>query len=352
MRVELGAAALAVAIATAGCAIRLDTAPPPPVPDGGGAPVPPPGCTPLADVATLVTGRLDSLRLGDGRVVVVAGDATVDGQRDSFVFAPPAPGDPASFGDCLTAISPTPVHPAVDLSALLPGDHARPLAGVTTAAGSYLFFSAVHADGFAGDGFGVARWDGAVGRFVAPVWLWTADRPSYGSGAAVDGDTVYVYGGRAGDFLADDMFVARAPAGQIDVASAYVYWQGGGAWTADPDRAAPFAQGGGAPSVAWVADRARFLLAYTTPLSTAITLRSGLGPSGPWSGPVTLGPCALGAADPGAFCGDVVLNPLLASGAGEIPIAQAVATLNRPAGVADDAYRTRLVRASWPDDLP
>jgi hypothetical protein len=150
------------------------------------------------------------------------------------------------------------------------------------------------------------------------------------------------------------MFVARAAVDAIAVPGAYHYWGGGGSWVPDPDRAVPFAEGGTAPSVAWDAVRRRWLLAYAAPLATEISVRSGLGPSGPWSLPVPLGRCALPAEDPGAFCADVVLYPWLppAPNGDGVLLSQQVTTFDRPAGVPDSAFGTRLVSAAWPASLP
>jgi hypothetical protein len=129
---------------------------------------------------------------------------------------------------------------------------------------------------------------------------------------------------------------------------------GGGTWVPDPDHAVPFAEGGAPPSVAWDATRGRWLLAYAAPLATEISVRSGLGPNGPWSLPVPLGRCALPREDPGPFCTDLVVYPWLprAPGEDEILLAQQVGRLDRPGDARDAAYGTRLVSAGWPPSLP
>jgi len=336
-----------------GCGYRLD-ATPPAAPDGG-PPPPLASCAPLAGVADLVTGRLVWATLPDQRGLVIAGGATIAGQDDSRAFVVTEPDLAAAFADCLRSATPLPNRPAVDLSGLAPGDRAQPLASVALASDTYLYFSALHADGLASDGFGVARWDAAAAQFRDPVLLWTADRPSYGSGAVFDGTSVYVFGGLNDGYLSAEMFLARVAPDQVAVPAAYAYWRGGGAWDPDPDAAAPFAGGGAAPTVAWDAARNRWLVAYVDPLATEISLRSGLGPGGPWSMPVSLGSCALPAQDPGALCGDVVLypsSPAANPGGPELLLAQGVVTFSRPPGVPDSTYTTRLVQAPWPAALP
>jgi hypothetical protein len=333
-----------------GCAIRLDDPPTGDDRDAGAIPQLP-SCAPLAGAVERIVGRLVWVPLPDGRTLVVAGQVTVGGETDSR-------GLVLGAGGCLAGATLLPARPIVDLSGTpVAGDHAEPLGAVTTAAGAFLYFTAAHPDGLAADGLGVARWNEAAGRFSDAVILWTADRPSYGSGAAADAGTVYVYGGLPGGFLAADMFIARVPADRLAVPGAYEYWHGGGNWDPDPDLALPFAEGGMAPSVTWDAQRARWLLAYATPLATELSVRAGLGPSGPWSLPVTLGRCALPPEDPGSFCGDVTLPPSLPSpgastDADELLMAQAIGALDRPAGLSEDVYATRLVNAAWPAALP
>ena len=351
-------AALALAGAGTGCSISLDTAPPLAVDAGADALVELVGCAPLRGAASRVTGRLDSVTLAEGSLLIVAGAATVGGDTDAFLFGAAAPG---AAGACLenAAVVPAPLVLGTPLD---PAAHTRPLAGLTSPDGiTSLYFESLHADGLGSDGLGVARWDGAARRFGAPVLLWTADRPSFGSGVGFDGTFVYVIGGRAGGFLSSDMFVARVPPDRLAIAGAYEYAQGGGAWGPDADGAGPFAEGGTSPSLAFYPERARWLLAYATPLGGEVTLRSGLGPAGPWSLPVKLGRCAVPETDPEAFCADVVLHPALSPPAGqppaggaadEIVLSYGVGTFSATADTFAPAYETRLVRAPWPPALP
>ena len=211
--------------------------------------------------------------------------------------------------------------------------------------------SADHADGLASDGIGVARWDADGQRFRALSLLWTADRPSYGSAAALVGDQVYVFGGLNARYLSADVYLARVPSAQITDSSAYEYWQGGGNFGADPDLAQPLVEGGQSPSVAWNATQQRWLMLYATPLANELTARSGLDISGPWSAPYTLGRCDLPSSDPSAFCGDLALVPALAPDA-QIALTQGVASFARPAGASDQDFWTRLVQVPWPSALP
>ena len=302
------------------------------------------GCMPAAEHVEKLEGRLGELTLADGRELLVASAASVDGltMTTGLVLG--------NDETCLADAEPLPTRPLLDTSTLHTSAVGRPLAGLTTDT-SYLFFAADRPDGFTNDGFGIARWDADAGRFVAVTLLWTADRPSYGSAAVVDGDYVYVFGGLAARFLAADAYLARAPLARITEPAAYEYWAGGGAYSPNADDAAPLVEAGTSPSVAWNAEHGRFILAYSSPLATDVTVRSGLGVSGPWSLPVTLGRCELPAIDADAFCGDVTLLPLLAQGGG-ITLAQSVGSFARAPGATPADYSTKLIRAAWPSALP
>lgn len=301
------------------------------------------GCLPLADRAMAVTGRILQLSLPDQSSLVVAASASIDGAESSVGFADAQP-------DCLSASTPLSARPIIDISMLGVASVALPLAAVS-ASETFLYFSAQHSDGLASDGIGVARWDADNQRFNALALLWTADRPSYGSAAAVVGDQVYVLGGLPARFLSADIYLARVASAAIAEPSAYEYWQGGGNFGPDADSALPLIEGGSAPSLAFSAARQRFILLYATPFAKEITVRSGLSVSGPWSAPHVLGLCDLPSRDPSSFCGDLTLFPELSSDT-EIAFAQGVASFARPvASTAQDSW-TRLVRAPWPEDLP
>jgi hypothetical protein len=339
MRVEIW---LALAVLLSGCAINLasDDAPSP-APSATAPALS--GCLPLADRASTLTGRLSLVTLPDQSSLVLADSATVNGSESSVGFS-------NASADCLTQSSALSARPIIDVSALAAGTRARPLGSVSLD-DTFVYFSADHSDELASDGIGIARWDPAAQRFVALFLLWTADRPSYGSTAALVDDEVYVLGGLSARFLAADVYLARVPSAQLTVASAYEYWQGGGNFGSDPDSALPLVEGGTSPSVAFDLEQQRWLLLYATPLANELTVRSGLGITGPWSAPYTLGRCDLPSSDPSSFCSAATLLPALA-GAGEIAFSQEVNTFSRPAQATDADFWTRLVRAPWPSMLP
>ena len=340
MRAEAGFLAC---LLVSGCAINLasERAAPTPEPELPALS----GCLPLADRAAALTGRLSLVTLADHTPLALADSATVAGETHSVAFSGASSG-------CLTESTPLAAQPLIDTAALSQGASlaARPLAALTLG-DTVLYFSAEHASGVGSEGFGVARWDANNQRFVALSLLWTADRPSYGSAAALVGDEVYVLGGLAARFLSADVYLARVPRAQLAEPSAYEYWQGGGNFGPDPDSARPLIAGGTAPSLAWNAEHQRWLMLYATPLSTAVTVRSGLGVSGPWSAPYALGACDLPASGTNAFCGELSLTPTLAAD-GQIAFTQGVASFARPATATDQDFWTRLVRVPWPSALP
>ena len=165
------------------------------------------------------------------------------------------------------------MRPIIDASALGANVTARPLAAVSVANVVFLYFSVGHADGLASDGFGIATYDANGQDFIALPLLWTSDRPSYGSAAALVGDEVYVFGGLAARYLSADVYLARVPSAQIVNQSAYEYWQGAGVFGPNPDSAVPLVEGGTEPSVAFDSTRGRWLMLYATPLATDVTVR-------------------------------------------------------------------------------
>ena len=303
------------------------------------------GCLPLADQVTALSGGVSVLALPDQRTLVVASSATVRGTESSSAFAD-------ASGECLTGSNVLAARPIIDCSKLGAALRCHPLGSVGTSPSDvFLYFSADHADDLASDGVGIAHWDAGAERFVADSLLWTSDRPNYGSAAALVEGSVYVFGGIGARFLAADVYLARAPSAQVAEPSAYEYWQGGGSFGSDPDSARPVVEGGLSPSVAFDAAHQRWLMLYATPLADRVTVRTGLGVTGPWSAPYTLGQCDLPTRDPDSFCANLALTPLVA-GKGEIAFSQGVASFSRPPHTTDRDYWTRLVRAPWPSDLP
>lgn len=278
---------------------------------------------------------------------------TLPGEVDALLsVAPDFEGSSASAlfevdgRACGASATPLASRPVLDVS--MHGDvQGRPRSGVFTDA-SYLYFSLDPQNGLESGGAGIARYDDESEAFVSLGLLWTGDRPSYGSAVVLEGDYAYVYGGLPARFLAADVYVARVQVERLAEPAAYEYFQGGGAWSNDPDLAGPLLEGGAMPSV-WRAGPERFLMAYTTPLAQHITLRSGFAPAGPWSRPVTFGACSLPFEQ--AFCGEVSLLPGFAP-EGQVALSQSIDSFEAPAGATARDFWTKLVRGPLPSDLP
>lgn len=331
---------LALASLTAvGCAIDLDPA------EGEPRPRQTPAldvCRPFSDVARALEGRLVAATLPDGRALIASADADVAGARGPRGFVVPA------LAGCVTGATPLDASPLIDTTPLGDGLVGHPRSALVAGGDTYLYFSADFAGNFGTYGGAIARWDAGREQFVALALLWTSDRPSYGNGAIEADGYAYLYGGRAARFLAADVFLARVPLDAVAERARYEYWIGGGNWSSDADRAAALVEGGTAPHVAWHPGRARFVMLYATPLSDVITIRSGFGPTGPWSAAYTLGACDL---PRGGFCGEVTLLPSSDAGR-DLALTHSVASFDRAPDADALDYWTRLARAPWPDVLP
>jgi hypothetical protein len=304
------------------------------------------GCLPLTDRLDALEGRLSSAILPDHGATLFANAAEDEDGKGHLAFAIEVDEECPRNGEPLDA-------PLVDLSSLEGDPVAKPLAIVTLeeSGETYLYFSADEPGGFANRGIGIARFSATDAQFVEPALLFTSDRPSYGSGAARDGNFIYVFGGLPARFLAADVYLARVPVDEITNFAAYEYWMGGGEYDTDPDLAAPLLEGGVAPSIAYDSRHGRWVMAYSTPLSREITLRSGLGVAGPWSAPLPIAECDLPESDRESFCGDVTLLPALFAG-DAITLGQTVGSFERPPSATLEDFWTRVVRVPWPEALP
>ncbi|MFZ5890872.1 MAG: DUF4185 domain-containing protein [Myxococcota bacterium] len=281
------------------------------------------GCRPLLDHVSALEGRLDAQTLPNGTTLLVT-----ESPNRAFLGHNSA---------CFESATPLATDTLFDGSAV--GVSTAKLLAAVNASG-YCFFNAA-------SGIGIARWNSARMSFEALSLLWTADRPNFGSAAAVVDGYVYAFGGLAVRFLAADVYLARAPLEHIADFSAYEYWQGGGGWTPDVDRAVPIFEGGLSPSILFDATRSRWLAAYTSPLSNEVQVRSGLNVSGPWSSPYVIGRCELPPSDHEAFCGDVTL---LSSNTA-IRLSYAIASFRTGTRNPLD-YWTRVTTIAWPSALP
>ncbi|HEY3352641.1 MAG TPA: DUF4185 domain-containing protein [Polyangia bacterium] len=365
--INSAALALLLALCAGGCAISLD-GDAAPAPDAGGPAPRLTGCRLFADSGAVlaVSGAARSLDDGAGGALWIVDAVTVrgaDGSERTVSGAGVTVAAEAPLAACLAGGAwlggPDDPQPLLDPALLGAGESAAPLAPVRTAAGARLYYALSRAApdqpfGTQLVGYGVAARDDATGRFVPGALLFAGDRPAFGVAALAGADAVYVYGCQDDGFLAASCAVARAPADRLADESAYEFYQGGGQWIARVEDAWPIVAAGTTVSVAYDATRARYLMAYVTPLGRTLILRSGLGPTGPWSRPYEVAACELPARDPGAFCGNAALHPDLAARvpAGSVALTYAIATFARPAGTTAEDYWTRLVVVPLPPELP
>jgi hypothetical protein len=340
----LAPAIAALAQTLAACAISLDPdpAPPPGQPDE----VPALESCPLFDDdrGLSATGRVRSFASGDRTFLVADALRVVNGDGEPTTIEPAVfEAGTLDVEACLRGVPATlPARGALDASAL--GDDVDTTILSTFVAGARTL-AYVHAlQGFELVGVALAEWDDAAGAFIARgEYLFTGDRPAYGDAALVVGDTVYAYGCREIGFLTDACYVARVPADRADDPTAYEFYQDGGGFGADPDDAWPIFEGGRGLAITSRGDRV--YAAYATPLGRTLHVRSGLGPTGPWSAPVQVTRCEL---PDDAFCGGVAAHPLLEDAPDQLALTYAVSSFDE---LPDDAARARLVIVPL-DELP
>ena len=327
----------ALAPALVGCAISLDPEPSPGVDVPDDVPAIP-GCALFQDEqrGLAASGRVRSFAL-DGRTIFVA-DAlhvTTDGEPTMIAHAV-FDAERLDVETCLRGVPGTvPARSGLDASAL--GDDLGASLLSTFAVGARRLAYVQTYRGFELVGVALAEWDDAAGAFVARGdYLFTGDRPAYGDAALVVDGMVYVYGCRESGFLTDSCYVARVPAERAHDVTAYEFYQDGSTFGADPDRAWPIFEGGRGLAIAGRRDRV--YAAYATPLGRTLHLRSGLGPTGPWSEPIEVTRCEL--PTDAAFCTGVAAHPLLDDAPDRLVLSHGIGSFEP---LPDGAARTRLV---------
>lgn len=324
-----------IAQALAACAISLD---PEPVPDTALPDDVPEiaGCPLFDDERGLAaTGRVRSF-VRDDRTFFVADALRIEaGDEPTTIEHAVFEAEALDAATCLRGVPATlPAQGGLDASAL--GDDVSAHILSTFVAGTRTLAYVHTFEGFELIGVGLAEWDDVAGAFVAGgEYLFTGDRPAYGDAALVVDDTVYAYGCRESGFLTDACYVARVPADRAHDPTAYEFYQDGGGFGTDPDDAWPIFEGGRGLAITSRGDRV--YAAYATPLGRTLHVRSGLGPTGPWSAPVQVTRCEL---PDDAFCSGVAAHPLLDDAPDRLALSYAVGSFEP---LPDDAARTRLV---------
>jgi uncharacterized protein DUF4185 len=303
-------------------AVAEDVAPPLPVLRG---------CRPFQGLADRVSGAIRSVGTPRG-TLFIADDAFVAGSDVPAVQIETSTS--ATVDDCLASASLVDGAP----TSALPGALA-PLAAIETEATVSLFFSQPST------GYGITT-PGATSR----SFLWTSDRPAYGTAAASYEGYVYVYGCLAARYLDGDCYLARAGGPSIASEAAYSYYVGGGHWSPLVDDAWPMTSGATAVDVVLAPTTGRWLMAYVPPLGGTLTLRIGLSPEGPWSAPIPVARCDLATDD--MFCTGVHFHPTVNVAEDSVALSYAIASLSPDAATreAEDpaAWWPRLVALRLP----
>jgi hypothetical protein len=314
-----------------GCALSLDDATDGGAAADGGAP-PRPTCPAFADGerGVAATGRLRSFAVDGGAVFVV--DRLTPGAGAPAVANAVFEVNAPDATTCLRGGPAGPVAAGLDARALGDGVTTGLLAAFVAGGRRFAFVQVSAPDGFVPVGVALAEWDDAAGLYVADGgYLFTADRPNFGDAALVVGDLVYAYGCRGSGWLTDACYVARAPADRLHDPTAYEFYRSGGDFGPSADDAWPIFDGGAGLAV--VQRGARVYALYAPPLGAEIRLRSGLGPTGPWSTEFTMTACELAAKD--AFCGGVSAHDVLGGGDESVAVTYAVSSFSAlPAGAA------------------
>lgn len=333
------ALALAVALATSGCAWSLDDPAPLEAPAVDAAVPMPPACALLADPARGLIGargRVRTLRFPDGSLRLLADTLqTRDGAGDHSVGPVVLTLSSADAAGCLSPALPAtlPTSSALDVSPL--GAGAGQLLGVAVSAGRPIAlvetFAIINRVGIA-----AATWDDGRGVFVAaPRYLFTGDRAGFGDALLVEDGFIYAYGCRNVGFLRDACYLARAPEAGLADPTAYTFYRAGGSFGPDLEDAWPLFDGGGGLAVLHRGER--YYALYLTPLGDVIQARSGLSPSGPWSAPVVVARCV---PPGGGFCTGLAVHPELPAQPDHVWVSHAVATFEP---LSPEAATSRLL---------
>lgn len=310
------------------------------------------GASGLAKVGAWGLGSLSQVPTDDGRCLWIAESATLaDGtaaRNVAFEVDRSAP-----FGTCPTG-SLTPPVPVVTLeggedpSLLVQIDGAYRLGGSTHVLYRLFRYDAAATYGVTHIGGGVARWDAALGRIVVPSpskpFPWGLDLDlGDAMHLAGDGAHAYVWGcGSPGGFLLQACKLARLDAGDgvelLGHSGDFI------ASVRASDGAATFDSGTWTSSVISVTGGFRHV--YIADFGGELQSHQAGSLLGPWSDGASLGPCALPAGDPHAFCAGPIVHTDIADPTrpGELAISYGVGTTGAKVGDAV-TYWPRMVWA-------
>lgn len=121
-----------------------------------------------------------------------------------------------------------------------------------------------------------------------PDLLFDQNEPSFGSAALITGGMLYVYGcGMPTNSSDKGCRLGRVSPSNVLDRSAWTYYAGNGAWSAQIGDAVPVFTGDNILSVAWNNYLQQYVAVYSAPLSQSVVMRSSHYPEGPWSSEAT-----------------------------------------------------------------
>jgi hypothetical protein len=120
-----------------------------------------------------------------------------------------------------------------------------------------------------------------------PTVLFGQGEPAFGSGAAVDGDSLYVLACDRNDVGSFPCKLGLAPLASPLDRSTWSYWNGSGFGGSLGD-AQPVVDGAPSVSLFWSGYLAAWVALYSAPLSNDVVARTAPAPWGPWSTEATL----------------------------------------------------------------
>jgi hypothetical protein len=121
-----------------------------------------------------------------------------------------------------------------------------------------------------------------------PDLLFDQNEPSFGSAALISGGMLYVYGCGIPTSGSDKgCRLGRVSPSNVLDRSAWTYYAGNGAWSAQIGDAVHVFTGDNILSVAWNNYLQQYVAVYSAPFSQNVMMRSSHYPEGPWSSEVT-----------------------------------------------------------------
>jgi hypothetical protein len=120
-----------------------------------------------------------------------------------------------------------------------------------------------------------------------PDLLFSQDEPGFGSAAFIQNGTLYAYGCGNKDPGDKGCRLGRVDPAHVLDRTAWTFFAGNGAWSAQLSNAVPVFTGDDIMNVSWNASLQRYVAIYSQPLSQNVKMRASANPEGPWSGEIT-----------------------------------------------------------------